>query len=224
MPDHLRFIAPALPTLVRAIPDTPGTIAEPKLDGYRCIVIKDGRDVRFFSRVGRDMTPRLPVMMDAIAKLRARRLILDCELVCVSADTRIDFYGIQTAMRRAPEKLHLFAFDILHVNDTDLRRLPLRKRQQRLDTVVGRADLACLRVINRQANAEALFADCVAQQLEGIVIKRLDQPYRSGVTPGGWVKVKCPEWIERNKDRWRRFQRPGGGSQARRTSDNSRTG
>jgi bifunctional non-homologous end joining protein LigD len=73
---------------------------EPKLDGYRLQVIKDGRAVRLYSRRGNEWTRRLPALTDALAAIPCRSAIIDAELCLPGAGGAPNFYGLPAAMRR----------------------------------------------------------------------------------------------------------------------------
>jgi bifunctional non-homologous end joining protein LigD len=181
-------------------------IAQPKLDGWRCLIVKNGREVRFYSRAKKDLTPRLPIHMSALANIRPRTLILDCELVALDHNGSTDFYGLASTLRRNPERVHLYAFDILRHNNTDLRPLPLARRLQRLKSVVLRADLDCLHAVESSEDLPALFQACQRLGFEGIVVKSLDEPYVSG-NCRTWLKIKTETWKAANKARWKRFSK-----------------
>src|ERR1700730_10162446 len=89
----LRFIRPCSPVTV---PAGDAWLHEPKLDGYRLQIIKDGRQVRLYSRRGNEWTGRLLGLAEALAGLPCRSAVLDAEL-CLPAP---NFYGLPSAMRR----------------------------------------------------------------------------------------------------------------------------
>lgn len=200
------FVPPALPVSGSAIPADGRFLFEPKLDGWRCIVVKNDREVRFYSKARNELTSRLPLMMGALSNVRVTRLVLDCELVALDDEGHVDFYGLAAAMRKKPERLRLYAFDILRHARHDLSAMPLSARQERLDDVVQRARLDCLHAVVRHHDGPALFAACERLGHEGIIAKRADLPYTSGRCPS-WIKVKTPAWRTANRNRWKRFAR-----------------
>jgi len=206
MPAPATFIRPCIPVAARAVPTGKRLIAQPKIDGWRCLLVKNGREVRFYSRANKDLTARLPIHKSAIAAIRPRTLILDCELAALDGNGAVDFYGLAATLRKHPDRVHLYAFDILRHNDTDLRPLPLANRLQRLHAVVGRANIPCLTAMEHSEDIPALFSACQALGFEGIVIKSLDDPYISGPCRT-WMKLKTDAWKTANKDRWRNFAR-----------------
>ena len=85
---------------------------------------------------------------------------------------------------------------------------PVRLPRRRLIRLVGRADILCLHLVEAFDDGPALLTATERHGLEGVVSKRRDAPYRSGVSRD-WVKVKTAAWREANRERWRMFERPG---------------
>jgi bifunctional non-homologous end joining protein LigD len=125
------FAAPAahqsLASLLRAIPSPPrrrtplALGARAKLDGYRLQIIKEGRNVRLYSRRGNDWTRRLVTVADALKGIACRSAIIDGELVLPDAEGRPDFAGLHRGWRSAGARLAVFAFDLLHRDGKELR-------------------------------------------------------------------------------------------------------
>ena len=93
----------------------------------------------------------------------------------------------------------------MELNGADLRPLPLIARKQKLGTLLRRHDNPRARYSEPFKDGEQLLAECGPRGLEGIVSKRKQAPYRSGKCD--WVKVKCAQWKEDNKDRGDLFMR-----------------
>ena len=111
-------------------------------------------------------------------------------------------------MRKArpePERLVVYAFDLMHLNGTDLRAKPLHERRRRLVDLTRSAAVPCMFVGDQFANGAALLQQCGSFGLEGVVSKRRDAPYVSGECKA-WVKSKCPDWKAENRERWRSFE------------------
>jgi bifunctional non-homologous end joining protein LigD len=126
----LCFIRPFSPISARKVPAGDDWVHEPKLDGYRFQIIKEGRQVRLYGRSGSEWTRRLPGLADAFLPLACRSAILDGELVLPAADGAPDFYALHLAVRSASEaELAYFAFDLLYREGQDLRHLPLTQAQ-----------------------------------------------------------------------------------------------
>src|SRR6202165_272065 len=114
---------------------------EPKWDGFRTLVFRDGDEVALVSRGGRPMTRYFPEVLPAFRKLPASKLVLDGELVVVGANG-LDFGALQQRVHPAESRVRMLsgatpawyvAFDILVEGDEDLRREPLGERRKRLE-------------------------------------------------------------------------------------------
>ena len=117
------FIEPCLPTNGRSVPTGPQWTYEIKHDGFRFICRRDGDRVRVFSRRGRDWTDRVPLIAEALQKLRVKSVTIDGEGVVCRPDGVSDFDRLRAAVGRLGSRdAILYAFDLLEINGTDLRR------------------------------------------------------------------------------------------------------
>jgi len=174
----VNFVRPCVPTTAKAIPHGDAWQHEIKLDGYRFQIAKDGRQVRLYSRNGKDWTKRLPDFADAFLKLPCRSALLDGELVLPDESGVPNFQGVRSADER---DLVFFAFDLLHRDGKDLRPLPLIERRRRLVRLVGRADIPCLHLVETFEDGAALLRAAERHGLEGVVFEapRCALPLRS---------------------------------------------
>src|SRR6516162_4010294 len=169
----LAFIRPCNPITAKTVPTDDAWLHEPKLDGYRLQVIKGGRTVRLFSRHGNDWSGRLPGLAEALRGIPARSVIMDAELCLPGIGGAPNFYGLPAAMRRGRQgELLVFAFDLLHRDGRDLRALPLIERRRRLERLLARADVPCLRLVEAFDDGVKLLALADRHGLEGVVSKR----------------------------------------------------
>jgi bifunctional non-homologous end joining protein LigD len=104
-----------------------------------------------------------------------------------------------------PAELHVWAFDLLALDGKDLRKLPLERRQRRLQALLNRFGCPVALASEAFADGQALLRVAEKHVLEGVVSKRRDAPYRSGAC-WGWRKVKTTTWREANRERWRLFE------------------
>ena len=88
------------------------------------------------------------------------------------------------ALKRRCSSLAVVAFDLLHLDGRDLRRLPLVERRRLLASLVARSSIPCLVMSEAYDDGVALLLACAAAGLEGVVSKRRDGTYRSGKTAG----------------------------------------
>jgi bifunctional non-homologous end joining protein LigD len=115
---------------------------EPKWDGFRFQVIKDGSNVRLYSRHGAEYTDRLPGMAEAFGKLPTQSAIIDGELVLIDPRGAAHFYQLMAQMRTShpdESQLMFLAFDLLHQDGVDLRGLPLTERRRDLERLHRKA-------------------------------------------------------------------------------------
>lgn len=211
--DDPSTVRPMLATLVETynLVD-PRCFYEPKLDGIRALAnfSPDGPRVHLFSRNGNDKTGQFPEIARAMEKLGRKigqAVLLDGEIVAVDVEGEpLGFEALQprifSGARRRPVSLHgaavsghrdtLFVFDVLRIGDEDLRSLPLVQRRTRLAETMGDNDPHHrVRTVDFSiGNGEALFANAVSKQQEGLVIKRADSTYQSGQRSTDWVKLK----------------------------------
>jgi bifunctional non-homologous end joining protein LigD len=162
---------------------------EVKLDGYRALAFKDGKEVRLVSRNQKAFN--YPQLLDALKSLWADHVILDGEIVALDEKGRSSFQLLQvfkSSEQRVP--LVYYAFDLLFLDGKDLCKEPLSVRRKLLGEVLKKAP-ANIRVSEGlQGSKEDLLR--VAQEfgLEGLVAKRPNSVYESGRRSGAWVKVK----------------------------------
>ena len=199
------FIIPAQPALRVRPPAGDAWLHEVKFDGYRCQLHKIGNDAVIFSKNGRDFTNRFPGIRDAVLTLPCKSTIIDGEVVACRKDGTPDFRALHSG-NYSQEILCVWCFDLMELNGEDLRLLPLVTRKQKLGALLRRHDHPNVRYSEPFKNGEQLLAECRQRGLEGVVSKRKVAPYKSGKCD--WVKVKCAQWREENKDRGELFMRP----------------
>ena len=153
---------------------------EIKHDGFRVIARKDGPRVKLYSRPGNDLTPRFPLIVEALARLRSRSCIIDGEAVACGDDGVANFELI----RRWDSDRSVFMwpyFDLIELDGTDMRREPLAQRKASLERALARATPGVR--FNEHLEEEdgpLVFHYACKLGLEGIVSKRRDSPYSSG--------------------------------------------
>jgi ATP-dependent DNA ligase len=163
---------------------------EIKHDGFRVIARKNGKRIRLYSRPGNDLTDRFPLIVEAIARLRARSCIIDGEAVACGDDGIALFERIRHWGNDA--SVFMWAFDILELNGDDLRRDPLELRKETLAIALSRASPGIRYNEHMEHEDGALvFEHACKLGLEGIVSKQKGSRYRSGRSPD-WVKSKNP--------------------------------
>jgi DNA ligase-1 len=175
---------------------------QPKYDGVRVQIHKDGSEVRVFSRNLEDYSLMFVELVAAARKLKDRNLILDGEAIGFNAESeefmafeqtasRRHQHGIETAAASTP--LVAFVFDVLYRNGKDLTQLPYEERYALLDKILAGSSVLLPTGLTHATSAEELSAtllDNIAKGLEGVVVKRMDSPYQAGARNFNWVKLK----------------------------------
>jgi bifunctional non-homologous end joining protein LigD len=184
-----RFIEPQLCKSVDRPPAGAGWAHEIKFDGYRLqLCVEDGRAV-LRTRKGLDWTERFAGVAEAAADLPDA--IIDGEAVVLDEAGQPDFAALQAALAEGGEgEIIFFAFDLLFEGGEDLRSLPLRERKARLKALLGEDEPRLRYVDHFETAGDAVLLSACKLELEGIISKRLDAPYRSGRSET-WTKAKC---------------------------------
>jgi DNA ligase D-like protein (predicted ligase) len=171
-------------------------LLERKFDGERCVARKESDVVRLESRTGKDLSATYPEVRSAVAALRARKLLLDGEVVA--------FEGKQTSFGRLQQRLGVGSpsaelvaefpvvycvFDLLDLDGDDLKGRPLLERRARLTKAVRTR--TALQVSEAwRGDSQRRFAKACRSGWEGLIAKRADAPY-SGGRSRDWLKLKC---------------------------------
>jgi bifunctional non-homologous end joining protein LigD len=165
----------------------PNWIYERKLDGIRCIAIRDGDNVTLLSRNDLKQNDRYPELAEALANERCDQFVIDGEVVA--------FEGSETSFaklaRRGQEHVPVFyyVFDILWLEGHDVRKLPLRTRKRLLrDALQFHGNVRWTQHRNR--DGEAFFKEACRKGWEGLIAKRADSPYVA-TRSRDWLKFKC---------------------------------
>jgi bifunctional non-homologous end joining protein LigD len=130
-----------------------------------------------------------------------KSFLIDGEVIVCRADGLSDFDALR--YRRGGYSATLVAFDLIHLQDDDLRNEPLLKRKHRLAKMLGNGGDAIAYNEHLEQDGQAVFHHVCRMGLEGIVSKRLDAPYRSGPSKT-WLKSKNPlsEAVRRTREDW----------------------
>ena len=158
---------------------------EPKLDGLRCIAVRNGRDVSLFSRNRLSFNARFPTIVNALKSVPASNFVFDGELVGM-VDRRPDFGALQHG--DAPF-VEYWVFDLPWLLGRDLRHLPIEERRSLLAKAIPDGDTIRL-MPGLQGDPRQLFESACQQGWEGLVAKRSGSTYREGRSPD-WRKLKC---------------------------------
>jgi bifunctional non-homologous end joining protein LigD len=185
------FVEPQLCKLTDRPPDSAQWVHEVKLDGYRAQLRVARGTAVIRTRKGLDWTNRFAAIADAAAALPD--CLIDGEIVALDQQRLPNFAALQAALSEGKStELVFFAFDLMFEGRQDLRKLPLRERKLRLETLLDNAGVGdrIHFVAHLGSDSEAVLSSARRLGLEGIVSKRLDARYTSGRT-ASWVKTKC---------------------------------
>ena len=178
-------------------PEEPHWTHELKFDGYRVLADVGDGQVRLQTRNATDATRWFPEVVQGLARLGVGRHVLDGE-VCVLDDMgRSDFDRLQDRAKRrgyreGDDPVIYCAFDVLVHRGLDVRPLPLANRKAILRRLLRRNLPSVLLVKDLPGRGKWLYEQARELRLEGIVSKRLDSEYLSGIRTDNWVKVKRP--------------------------------
>lgn len=185
----LPVLPPVSPMLAKAVPEIPDLgHTEPKWDGFRTIVFRDGDEVVLGSRNEKPMTRYFPELVESLKANIPERCVLDGEIIVVAGD-RLDFEALQQRIHPAESRVRLLAdqtpasfvaFDILALGDEDLMRTPFGERRARLVAALAGAE-APVHVTPATADlaeAQEWFRQFEGAGLDGVVAKPVDGLYQ----------------------------------------------
>lgn len=187
-------VKPGLPPmeakLVDALPDGEGWQYEPKWDGFRCLVYRDGGEVYLQSKTGKPLGRYFPEVIDMVLRMEADRFVLDGELV-IPVDGALSFDALQLRLHPAESRVRklaagtpaqLILFDLLFHRETDYLEAPLELRRKALEILHSReeGDDILLSPCTRDRGVAERWLGEVGEALDGVVAKRTDGRYASG--------------------------------------------
>ena len=166
----------------------PDWIFERKLDGIRCIAIRDRSGVSLMSRTARRMNDQFPEIAEALVREPTADFILDGEVVAMRDGVSSFELLQQRHRRRVP--VYYYVFDVPRLDGEDLRPLPLRERKARLRRALEFHGPIRFNPHRKGEHGEELFREACRKGLEGVIAKRADSPY-TGKRSRDWLKLKC---------------------------------
>ncbi len=183
-------VQPMLAKLIREIPRGEGYLYEPKWDGFRALVFRDGRDIQIMSRNERSLNRYFPELLPAFSKSLPRRSVTDGEIV-VAGPRGLDFDALLQRIHPAESRVeHLaretpaafVAFDLLALENKDLRHLPLSERRAKLERALrdARPPVHLSPATRDRSLAKHWFEHFEGAGFDGILVKPLELPYVSG--------------------------------------------
>jgi ATP-dependent DNA ligase len=181
-------ILPMLALKVSALPEDEGWIFEPKWDGFRALIFRDGDEVFIQSRDEKPLGRYYPELIEPLRAQLPERVVLDGEIVIVQPHG-LDFEALQLRLHPAASRVKLLAgqipasivfFDILALGDRDLRQTPFAERRKILEDVLRDAEppLHLTPATRDRATAEDWFKRFEGAGLDGVMAKREEGTYQ----------------------------------------------
>ena len=180
-------VAPMLAKLTRDLPRHEGLYYEPKWDGFRCIVFRDGDEVTLGSRNEKPLTRYFPELVETLRRELPARCVLDGEVV-VAGPHGLDFDALSQRIHPAEKRIRLLAestpasfvaFDLLAHDDTSYLDKPYAQRRSVLETLLGgsRPPVHLTPVTTDPDTVADWFARFEGAGLDGVVAKPADLHY-----------------------------------------------
>jgi DNA ligase D-like protein (predicted ligase) len=190
------WVAPMLATLTEARFSRKGWLFEPKLDGIRCLAVRDGRSVDLYSRNQKLLNSKYPELVEAFLSQKVVSFTVDGEIAALE-DGISSFAKLQQRMqiqqpsaelrRRVP--VWFYAFDLLVLDRYDLRQVPLQYRKDLLEAALDfKKPLRYTE--HRETEGEAFYREACKQRWEGVIAKDGNSAYESDRSRQ-WLKFKC---------------------------------
>jgi ATP-dependent DNA ligase len=184
-------LEPMLAKPSNGLPEGDGWLYEPKWDGFRAIVFRDGKELLTQSRDLKPLDRYFPELAEPLLAALPERCVLDGEVVIVGQDAALDFDALLIRIHPAASRVKMLAeqspasfvaWDLLALGDEDLRPLPQAERRTRLESVLGSAapPIHLTPATRDRAIAADWFDRFEGAGLDGVIAKRLDAPYQPG--------------------------------------------
>lgn len=176
---------------------------EPKIDGFRLAIHKDGQKIRMFTRNMEDVTLMYPDVAEGVLKqVKSQKVIFEGEAVAFNPQTgeylpfqetvqRKRKYGIEEKVLEIP--LKLICFELLYLNGRNFIHESYAVRRKKLEEVLGKGETLLLseeKIVDNPEDLEKIFQDAISRGLEGVMAKRLDGAYQAGARGWNWIKYK----------------------------------
>ena len=187
---QLPVMPPVKPMLAKPVSEMPtGQLYEPKWDGFRSIVFRDGDEVEIGSRNERPMTRYFPEVVEAVRASFPDRAVVDGEIILIDPERNVlDFEALQLRLHPATSRVaklavetpaSFVAFDLLALGNHDLTTRTFRERRERLEDALagGTPPVHVTPITADEDLAKTWFERLEGAGLDGIIAKRPEQPY-----------------------------------------------
>ena len=171
-------------------------VYERKLDGIRCLIFKDGREVRIMSRNGNDLSENYPEIVEVLQKQPEEKFIIDGEMVAFEGEVT-SFAALQKRMHlRDPEEIRgrktavfFYVFDLIHIRNLDISTLGVLERKKLLKESIKFKD-PIRYTTHRKGKGLEFFQEACLDKWEGLIAKKAISKYTFGRS-SSWLKFKC---------------------------------
>ena len=212
---ELQVGKPVRPALAERLPNAEAMIqrvgdtfaVEPKYDGFRNQIHLNRKNkekpVQIFSRNLENMTNMFPDIIRAVEReVKADSAIFEGEAIAYNPLTKEFLPFQETTKRRRKYKveefaqklpLKLFAFDLLYLNGKDITKLPYVERRKKLTNILTKKDTILVaeeKILHTAKELKEMFEEKISEGLEGVMVKKLDAPYKAGGRGFHWIKFK----------------------------------
>ena len=208
---ELQVGKPVRPALAERLPNAEAMIkrvgdtfaVEPKYDGFRNQVHLKNGEVQIFSRNLENMSHMFPDIAAAVKKeVKAKSAIFEGEAIAFNPATSEFLPFQETTKRRRKHEveefaqklpLKLFTFDLLYLDGKDITQLPYRERRKKLDSIISKGEdilVAEEKILHTAEELKSMFEEKISEGLEGVMVKKLDAPYKAGGRGFHWIKFK----------------------------------
>lgn len=187
---------------VEALPAGTGWQYEPKWDGFRCLAVRNGKNAELIGKSGKSLARYFPEVSTSLCRASAAHFVLDGELA-IPLDHGLSFDALQMRLHPAQSRIDrlshetpalLIVFDMLQTAEgADIAQTPLMERRRKLEAFFRGRDVPDVLRLSpatySRAEAEKWLKRAGGGALDGVMAKRLDEPYRPGERT--MLKVKC---------------------------------
>jgi len=185
------FVEPMNALLVDNPPAGDNWLFEIKWDGYRALTVKQGNTVKIFSRRHNEITRDFAGIASAAAALPGQAFVLDGELAALDENGHPSFQRLQNARQKSGQgNLFYYVFDLLNLENRDLKGLPLEQRKELLQAFLRGAEEPIRFSASLKGDPNLLLEQARQQRIEGLIGKKRDSVYQPGRRSGAWVKLK----------------------------------
>ncbi|MDR7325147.1 MULTISPECIES: ATP-dependent DNA ligase [Catenuloplanes] len=187
----LPLLPPVKPMLAKPIGEIPaGQLYEPKWDGFRSIIFRDGAEVEIGSRNEKPMTRYFPEVVEAVLANFPERAVIDGEIIVADTERNtLDFEALQQRIHPAASRVTLLstgtpasfvAFDLLALGDEDLTEVPFAERRRRLEEALAHAGapVHVTPITDDLETARRWFAEFEGAGLDGLIAKGPELTYQ----------------------------------------------